>query len=113
MLKYLLDLVRRLRTGPSPRTAPRGLEALLQKAAREPAFCERLLEKRSGAAPEAGVELDPAEAAMLDGSPREQLKAMIAGASSPASARIVAFRTGRARGGIRPDHVPPERPDDS
>jgi hypothetical protein len=49
-----------------PRTSfPRGIEALIRKAAADPAFRKQLLEQRAGAAAAAGLELVPAEQAML------------------------------------------------
>jgi hypothetical protein len=44
---------------------PRGIEALIRKAAADPAFRKQLLEQRAGAAAAAGLKLVPAEQAML------------------------------------------------
>jgi hypothetical protein len=57
---------------------PRGIEVLVKKASVDPGFRKLLLEKRSEAAKEIGLELDPAEAAMLRGVPEAQLEAIIA-----------------------------------
>ena len=58
-------------------TIPRNLEALLKKAAIDPAFKGILLEKRSRLAEELSLPLDPAEKQMLDGMPANQLQAII------------------------------------
>jgi hypothetical protein len=60
--------------------APRGIEVLIKKAAVDPDFRAELVERRSGAANLIGLELNGAEAAMLDGIPAEQLKAFVANA---------------------------------
>ena len=56
---------------------PRGIEVLVKKASVDAAFRELLLEKRSGAAEAIGLTLEPAEAAMVDAVPREQLEAIL------------------------------------
>lgn len=61
------------------RATPRGLEVLLKKASVDAEFRSLLLEKRARAAESITLELDPAEAAMLDSMPREQLEAIIRG----------------------------------
>ena len=66
---------------------PRGVEILIQKAAVDPEFKALLLEKRSAAAAEIGLTLQPAEAAMLDSVPAEQLEAIIAGTKVPDKTR--------------------------
>ncbi len=58
---------------------PRGIEVLVKKANVDPAFRQTLLAKRSGAAGEIGLLLDPAEALMLNAVPAEHLDAIIAG----------------------------------
>jgi len=68
---------------------PRGVEILIQKAAVDPDFKALLLEKRSAAAPEIGLTLQPAEAAMLDGVPAQQLEAIIARTKVPENMRRV------------------------
>ena len=62
-----------------PRIAgiPRGVEVLLKKASIDPEFRQILLERRADAAGEIGLELEPAEKAMLAGIPREQLETII------------------------------------
>ncbi len=57
---------------------PRGVEVLVKKAAVDPEFKALLLAERSGAAAEIGLELNGAEAAMLDGAPEAQLESIIA-----------------------------------
>jgi len=61
--------------GPGKRndSVPRGIEALVKKAAVDTAFYARLLAERSGAAQIIGLVLDPAEAMMLDNIPEAQL----------------------------------------
>jgi hypothetical protein len=59
--------------GRSTGAVPRGIEVLVKKAAVDLEFRELLLEQRGGAAAAIGLELDPAEAAMLSAIPREQL----------------------------------------
>ncbi len=59
------------------RGTPRGLEILLKKASVDAEFRALLLEKRSRASEMIALELDPAEAAMLDHMPGEQLEAIV------------------------------------
>jgi len=56
---------------------PRGIEVLLKKAAVDPEFRKALLERRAAAATDIGLELVPAEAAMLAAVPAAQLEAII------------------------------------
>jgi hypothetical protein len=56
---------------------PRGVEVLVKKAAVDPAFKKLLLEKRARAADDIALQLSPAEAAMLEAVPAEQLRAII------------------------------------
>jgi len=56
---------------------PRGIEILVKKASVDGAFRRHLLKERSGAAARIGMELDPAEAAVLDAIPEGQLIAII------------------------------------
>jgi hypothetical protein len=56
---------------------PRGVEVLLKKASIDPDFRQLLLEKRADAAGEIGLELNPAEKAMLTGIPQDQLETII------------------------------------
>jgi hypothetical protein len=62
---------------------PRGIEVLVKKAAVDPEFKAILLDRRAAAADEIGLELEPAEAAMLAAAPREQLEAIIASTHVP------------------------------
>jgi hypothetical protein len=55
----------------------RGLEVLLKKASVDAHFRTLLLENRSDAAMSISLELDPAEAAMLDTMPADQLDAIV------------------------------------
>ena len=57
---------------------PRGIEVLVKKASVDCGFKARLLDLRSHAADEIGLELEPAEAMMLDGVPAAQLETIIA-----------------------------------
>ncbi|MEE9458010.1 MAG: carboxypeptidase-like regulatory domain-containing protein [bacterium] len=56
----------------------RGIEVLVKKAAVDPAFKKMLLEKRAEAAEAIALELEPAEAAMLNAVPVKQLAAIVA-----------------------------------
>lgn len=56
---------------------PRGIEVLLKKASVDAAFRKTLFEKRAGAAGEIGIELTPAESAMLDTIPEAQLAGIV------------------------------------
>jgi len=56
---------------------PRGIEILVKKASVDGEFKRYLLAERSGAAARIGLELDTAEAAMLDAIPEAQLVAII------------------------------------
>lgn len=107
-------------------SVPRGVEILIQKAAVDPDFKALLLEKRSAAAAEIELPLQPAEAAMLDNAPTEQLEAIITGTKVPEKTRrallgtvtaatlavlgvsIIVPSLARSRG-IEPD-VPPTTP---
>ena len=66
---------------------PRTIEVLLQKAAVDPEFKQRLLEKRGAAAEELGVVLDPAEKALLTAIPLNQLESVIAHTKVPERTR--------------------------
>jgi hypothetical protein len=59
------------------RNVPRGVEVLVSKAAVDTGFRRQLLGRRSRVAEEIHLSLDPAEAAMLDGVPEQQLEAII------------------------------------
>jgi hypothetical protein len=59
--------------GPGAPLYPHGIEVLLRRAASDRVFREQLLEQRAGAAVAIGLELDPAEKAMLESIPRIQL----------------------------------------
>jgi len=61
-----------------PAAIPRGIEVLVKKASVDPEFKALLLERRSEAAREIGLELAPAETAMLNGAASGQLEAIIA-----------------------------------
>ncbi len=56
---------------------PRGLEVLLKKASVDAEFRALLLENRPRACAAINLQLDPAEAAMLDTMPAQQLDAII------------------------------------
>ena len=57
---------------------PRGVEVLIKKAAVDAAFRDVLLSQRDGAAEKIGLNLEPAEAAMLRAIPAAQLEAGVA-----------------------------------
>jgi len=109
---------------------PRGIEVLVKKAVVDLEFRERLLEQRGKAADAIGLELDPAEAAMLGAIPREQLSQIVDQTSVPdeqrrvflgqvAAAMLAALGVGIVScepppaepAGIKPDRPPP--PSDS
>jgi hypothetical protein len=54
------------------------MEVLVKKAAVDPAFRQILMDKRAKAADEIGLKLEPAEVAMLNAVPAEQLETIIA-----------------------------------
>jgi hypothetical protein len=56
---------------------PRGIEVLVKKASVDPAFKGLLLRKRSEAAKEIGLELEPSEIAMINAVPEPQLESII------------------------------------
>ena len=112
---------------------PRGLEVLVKKAVVDPEFRQVLLEKRARAADEIGLQLEPAEVAMLNAVPAEQLQTIIANTNvsevsraaflGRAAAVMLAALGVSAAGcsrkeatdGIRPDRIPikgeqPDRP---
>ncbi|MGD8718946.1 MAG: carboxypeptidase-like regulatory domain-containing protein [Candidatus Zixiibacteriota bacterium] len=60
-----------------PGEAPRNVEVLIHKAAVDPAFKKKLLEKRAGAADDIALTLTAAEAAILEAVPEDQLKAIV------------------------------------
>jgi acyl carrier protein len=62
---------------------PQGIEVLVRKASVDPAFKMLLLERRTAAAEQIGLELSAAEAAMLQAVPAAQLEAMIAHTTVP------------------------------
>lgn len=110
---------------------PRGIEVLVRKAAVDPEFKAVLMERRAAAADEIGLELQPAEAAMLAAVPAPQLESIIARTSVPpeyrraflgkaAAAMLATFGLVTAAGcplgsqpdrpptkGVRPDRPPP------
>jgi hypothetical protein len=71
------------------RDIPRGLEVLLKKAAVDEDFRALVLTRRSRACDAIALALDPAEAAMLDSMPKEQLTAIIRSTRVPAEDRRV------------------------
>lgn len=67
---------------------PHGMELLVKKAAVDPEFRSVLLARRAEAASEIeGLVLEPAEIAMLNGIPAEQLEAIIAATKVPEGTR--------------------------
>lgn len=65
-------------SGEGPGDVPRGIEVLIKKASVDAEFKKLLTDKRSGAAEEIQLRLDPAEVAMLNSVPASQLEAIIA-----------------------------------
>ncbi len=72
-----------------PGAIPRGLEVLLKKAAIDPEFRVLLLEQRAGAAAAIELDLTPAETAMVNAIPADQLKQLIANTTVPSEQRRV------------------------
>jgi len=96
-------------SGRSTGAVPRGIEVLVKKAAVDSEFRELLLEQRGRAAAAIGLELDPAEAAMLSAIPREQLAQIVDQTDVPAEqpkgflGRVAAaVRAALGLGGDRP-----------
>lgn len=103
---------------------PRGIEVLVKKAAVDPDFRQLLLERRAAAAGEIGLKLEPAEFAMINAVPAEQLETIIANTNvsevtraaflGRAAAVMLAALGVSAAGcsgnepskGVRPDRVP-------
>jgi hypothetical protein len=73
----------------SQNQVPRGIEVLVKKASVDAEFRELLFEKRGGAATAIGLELDPAESAMLSAIPQEQLAHIISQTVVPVEQRRV------------------------
>ena len=108
---------------------PRGIEVLLKKASVDAEFRELLLARRSAAAGEIQLQLDPAEKMMLDSIPAEHLQSAIASAKVTAKQRIAFLGKAAvvmlaalgistsiackpaATDGIRPDRPPQEQPE--
>jgi hypothetical protein len=76
-------------SGRSNVTVPLGIEVLVKKAAVDPEFRGLLFEQRGGAAAAIGLELDPAEDAMLSAIPKEQLAQIIGQTDVPDEQRRV------------------------
>jgi hypothetical protein len=70
-------------------TIPRGIEVLVKKAAVDPEFRELLFKQRGAAAAAIELELDPAENAMLNAIPREQLAQIVSQTTVPLEQRRV------------------------
>ena len=108
---------------------PRGIEILVKKASVDAEFEKVLLEKRADAAEVIGLELTPAETAMLNAVPRAQLEVIIARATVEpknkraflgAAAAVMLVALGAMQGcrqdsqtfGIEPDRPKRSRPKD-
>jgi len=114
-------------SGRSNATVPRGIEVLVKKAAVDSAFRELLFEQRGEAAAAIELELDPAESAVLNAIPREQLARIVGQTIVPLEQRRVflgriaatmlavvgAYVAGCKPAGIQPDGPEPKgiRPD--
>ena len=68
---------------------PRGIEVLIKKASVDAEFRKLLMEKRSGAAQEIGLELSQVEIKILSDIPREQLEKIIDNITVPQEHRPV------------------------
>ncbi len=64
-------------SGKSVGSIPRGIEVLVKKASVDAEFKKVLVEKRAEAAEEIGLDLDPAEAMIVNCVPTSQLEAII------------------------------------
>ena len=80
---------------PSTNKIPLGIEVLVNKASVDPDFRQLLIERRAEAAREIGLELEPAEAAMLASIPREQLEIIIDHTEVPRGTRRIFFGSSR------------------
>ena len=102
---------------------PRGIEVLVKKAAVDEAFRAELLDRRADVARDIELALDAAEAAMLNGIPRDHLERIIAGTQVHESARgallgkvaaVMMAALGLAAGGCRSEPltlgIRPEKP---
>lgn len=76
-------------SGRSTGTIPRGIEVLVKKAAVDPEFRELLFEQRGAAAAAIELELDPAEHAILNAIPQEQLAQIVSQTTVPVEQRRV------------------------
>jgi hypothetical protein len=76
-------------SGRSTTAVPRGIEVLVKKAAVDEAFRQLLLTQRGAAAAAIGLELDPAEAAILSTIPEEHLARIIRQTVVPTEQRRV------------------------
>ena len=74
-------------SGRSNVTIPRGIEVLVKKAAVDPEFRDLLFEQRGRAAATIELELDPAENAVLNAIPREQLAQIVSQTTVPVEQR--------------------------
>src|SRR5512133_2250356 len=110
-------------SGRSNVTVPRGIEVLLKKAAVDAGFREMLIKNTRGAAAAIELQLDPAEEAMLEAIPSEQLQLIINQTRVPveqrraflgrvAAAMVAAISAGLAGCQTRPTTkgIRPERP---
>jgi len=75
---------------------PRGVEVLVRKASVDPEFKRLLLTKRTEAARQIDLSLEPVEAAMLAAVPAEQLEAIIARTTVPQEHRRTFLGTAAA-----------------
>ena len=116
---------------PAPRQGlrgiPRGIEVLVKKASVDPTFRRVLMQSRAGAAREIELELTPAEMAILDAVPEDQLAAIVENTAVPSPQRraflgraaatmLAAIVGGCIDDGDDPERTPPVvegiRPDD-
>jgi hypothetical protein len=76
-----------------------GIAIAVKKAAADPKFRRRLLEKRAAAAQEAGIELTSGEVMILNRIPQAQLETMVGNSPEPPAERPAFF--GRVGAGIK------------
>jgi hypothetical protein len=76
-------------SGQPPTNVCRGWEVLLKKASVDPEFKQLLIKRRAAAAEEIGLQLEPAEVAMLTAATPEHLEAVIAAVKVPEEHRRV------------------------
>jgi hypothetical protein len=90
----------------SKSTVPGGIEAVIRKAQNDTSFRTQLLKDRAKAAAAAGIELQPAEARILNAVSVETLGAVIEAASRRSLENAGPANVFKCVWGIRPDPLP-------